>query len=137
MPNLSLFRYPQKLFLHSALIAILADVPYLELSLSDMRFQLRYIFWLWELYVEYLRQDLSNFVLLHDLSFDFVVVLGEVLLEALHCLVLFQLAQHAQERSKHDDYNHSINHHTNYSNFTNISELKTRFHLGINLCLSP
>jgi hypothetical protein len=117
MTDLSLFRHPQKLFLHSALIAILTDVPYLELSLSDMRFQLQHIFWLRELYVEYLRQDLSDFVLLHDLPFEFAVVLGEVLLEALHCLVLFQLAQHAHERSKHLDYIHSINHHTNYSNF--------------------
>jgi len=67
--------------------------------------------------VEYLREDLCDFVLSQDLLLEFVVVFGEILLEGLHCLVLFQLAQHAHERSKHLDYIHSINHHTNYSNF--------------------
>jgi hypothetical protein len=99
--NLALFRYPQQLFLHSALIAILADIPYLELSASDVRCQLRNIFSLWELYVEYLREDLCDFVLSQDLLLEFVVVFGDILLEGLHCLVLFQLAQHAHERSEH------------------------------------
>jgi hypothetical protein len=97
--NFPLFRYPQQLFLHSALIAILADIPYLELSVSDMRCQMRHIFSLWELYVEHLRADLCDFVLSQDLFLELVVVFGEILLEGLHCFVLFQLAQHAHERS--------------------------------------
>lgn len=109
MTNLTLLRYPQQLFLHSTLISILADVPYLELSASDMRCQLGHIFRLWELYVEYLREYLYDFVLAQDLFLEFVVVFSEVFLEGLHCSVLFQLAQHAHERSKHPDYINSIN----------------------------
>lgn len=95
--DLPLFMYLANCGLDLFVVMVLADIPNLKLTLSDMCFELRNVGFFWEASMIDLREDLDDLEFGEDLSFEFGVVFRDIACDVLDSFVVLEFIEHASE----------------------------------------